>query len=144
MTSVLNWAESATTKNPHTSVAAVTSTNGPPNRKPMARQHSPLTVMAWITSLSRPIRSAAHPPQTHPIPPAASAPKLASSTHARPWPAASLDAARNAGTHAHIAYSSHMCPRYPAVARRVSRWRSTFPARPHEKGRRENGNGPSR
>ena len=115
--------------------------------------------MAIVTSRARPIRSAIHPPHTHPaaptamVTPACTLPKSdaaaaagsapAAIPTASPAPRASALAARNAGSHVHIAYSSHMWPRYPPTASRVSRCRATSPASRQENGRRGNGNGPS-
>ena len=43
VTSALNCAESATTKNPHTSASGTSTAIGPPNANPIRTQHTPLT-----------------------------------------------------------------------------------------------------
>jgi hypothetical protein len=83
-----------------------------------------------------------------PAPPTAIVPKAISETSPLPGrlPAtvAAALAARNAGIHVQKAYSSNMWPRYPLVAMRHSRMRTTSDTSFHEKGRAAKGYGPSR
>src|SRR6266571_1476403 len=150
VTIVLNCAESAMTKNPHSHATATMTQTLDANKPPMTTAQLPLTAMARITSRSCPIRSATQPPHTHPNPPTAMAPNAnrPSTTSEGTTPPARARAAAlattNAVIHVQKLYSSHMCPRYPPVARRHCRSRSTVPARRHENGGLANANGPSR
>ena len=110
VTSALNCAESATTKNPQTSVSAKTSGNGARNAGPAARAHAPLASIARITTARYPMRPAAHPPQRQPSPPTpiTAKPARSSARDPTPDPDAMALAVRYAGTQVHIAYSSHM------------------------------------
>src|SRR2546425_1135725 len=74
VTIVLNCAESAMTKNPHSHATATMAQTLDANKPPMTTAQLPLTAMARITSRSCPIRSATQPPHTHPNPPTAMAP----------------------------------------------------------------------
>src|SRR5829696_1096456 len=71
VTSTLNCALSAMTKNPHASAIGTSSHKLCPKVNPMSSAHAPLAAMAQVTSHSRPRRSATSPPHTQPIPPIA-------------------------------------------------------------------------
>src|SRR5438093_489138 len=62
VTIVLNCAESAMTKNPHTHATATMTQTLDAKKPPMTAAQLPLTAMARITSRSCPIRSATQPP----------------------------------------------------------------------------------
>jgi hypothetical protein len=65
---------------------------------------------------------------THPTAPQAIAVNATSDPAAGSTaPCTATDAAANAGIHVHIAYSSHMCPRYPAIASLTPRLPSARP-----------------
>ena len=52
VTSALNCAESATTKNPHTHATAATHGAAAPKHAAIAIAHAPLAAIAWITTRS--------------------------------------------------------------------------------------------
>src|SRR5579862_8725550 len=80
VTSALNCAESPTTKKPQTIGIATRSAMERTNTSGESSAHVPLTIIATVTSHSRPLRSAAMPPQTHPMPPTAMATKATTET----------------------------------------------------------------
>ncbi len=108
---VENCAESAITLAPHTSVITRSTLNGAPADGPMTRAQIPLIAIAPIVSAVRPLRSATHPPATHPAAPAASVANAMRAGSAGENPRAIAIAAQNAAIQLHIAYSSHMWPR---------------------------------
>ena len=112
VTSVLNWALSAITKNPHVIARAPSIQIGPPKRTPLSRQQLPLMKREIDTSRSLPRLSANSPPQTDPKPPMAMVVNARSDINrgARNLPpdAAATLAARNAGIQVQNAYSSNM------------------------------------
>src|SRR5262245_11126146 len=111
-TAAENWAESAITVIPQTRPTAVTSAGVAPNRNPIKIAVPPLPAIAAIVSVVRPRVSASAPATTQPMPPLATTTKAAAAdVPGSTVPAATNDAARNAGTHVHIAYNSHMWPR---------------------------------
>src|SRR5439155_26480919 len=86
----------------------------------------------------RPRRSAYRPPSQHPIAPIPTTQNVISAATPRTSSAAprrtvSL-AATKLAVHVHIAYSSHMCPRYPAFASSTARSRRILGAAVHENG----------
>src|SRR6185436_6588028 len=106
VTSALNCAESAMTKNPHAHASEPTIQSDLPNANGIMSEQAPLRAMASMTSRSRPRASADSPPQTQPSPPTAIVPKATAETS----PAAPADlavlpccaatlAARNNGIH---------------------------------------------
>jgi hypothetical protein len=108
VTSTLNCALSAITKNPQASESGTTSQSDRAKASPMPIAHAPLRVMATVTSHARPRRSATRPPHTHPAPPTASAANAtALAARALSGPAdgsrAATLAARNAGSQVHAA-----------------------------------------
>ena len=117
MTMALNCAESATTNRPHTSTKGSNIQKLCPKKAPTASEQAPLTTMARLMKCALPIRSAIHPPQTHPMPPTAIAQKAARSTEWAVTVPASMPAtpaaiavvlaaalaARKAGTQVHMA-----------------------------------------
>ena len=120
---------------------------------PITSEHAPLTTMDAAAVRVRPQRSASTPAAQHPIAPtpmhanAASAAllvKLARSAGVEGVPRARIIASpKNTAHHVHIAYSSHMCPKYPSVARRTPRFaNSRSPSRGLNTARGK-GNGPS-
>src|ERR1043166_1569198 len=114
VTSALNCAESATTKNPQTRAITSNGASECPNTRGVRTAHEPLAIMATVTSHSRPCRSADNPPQTLPMPPIAIARKA--TTETVPDETVAMDlaprlAAVNAGIHVQNEYNSNMCPR---------------------------------
>ena len=105
VTSTLNWALSAITKNPHASASGAMIHHDAPNANPIVRAHNPLASMAKFTSFARPIRSATRPPQMQPAPPTAmtAKPTTAANRACGTSPLAAALAAscatRNAGIH---------------------------------------------
>src|SRR5688500_14427722 len=69
VTIALNWAESATTKKPQTRTIGAMIQRLVPNASAVAMAHAPLAAIAIVTTRSRPMRSAASPPHTHPAAP---------------------------------------------------------------------------
>ena len=65
-----NCAESATTLAPQMAATASSSAGCAPNRKPTARQHAPLNIIAAEVTAVRPTRSARRPAATQPNAPA--------------------------------------------------------------------------
>src|SRR5689334_2566227 len=112
VSAVENWAESAITAVPHTSMSTTTTAGASPYSAAAATQQAPLTAIAPIVTAGRPRASARTPPRMQPASPATPmAVNAASSTAVRdgsPSPDAAKLAAAYAGTHVHIAYSSHM------------------------------------
>src|SRR5207302_7397901 len=112
-------------------------------------QHAPLTAMLMMVTRERcatvaPPRSLTIPAQMHPIAPAAITEKAIASevrTNGGTQPAGTRNDVGfpasfqrwNSGPvnitaiQAHIAYNSHMCPRYPKLARRSLRLRKVSP-----------------
>src|SRR5204863_7035696 len=113
---------------------ASTPSSGPvrPNVRPATREQMPLASIALAAIRALPMRSANRPAIADPTAP------LAIVRNARPEPSMDADLAEpyrlavaNAAIHVHTAYSSHMWPRYPIVARRAGRCAHTrMPARP--------------
>src|SRR6185503_4631866 len=103
VTSVLNWALSAMTKNPHAIASAARTQLGPPQRNPLRRQQTPLMKREMATRRSLPRLSAKIPPHTEPRPPMAIVAKarseIARGARYRPPTLAATLAARKAGTH---------------------------------------------
>src|SRR6266516_3224262 len=97
VTIVLNCAESAMTKNPHSHATATMTQTLDANKPPMTTAQLPLTAMAPNANRPSTTSEGTTPP-----------------ARAR---AAAL-ATTNAVIHVQKLYSSHMCPRYPPVARR--------------------------
>src|SRR5215208_908246 len=115
----------------------------------MSTAQAPLAAIATVTSHSRPRLSPTSPPHTQPGPPIAIAANVtAEATVSRDIPLGAPDtatlAATKAGIQVHALYSSNMCPRYPAVARRQRLSRTTTATSLQENGRFGKGYGPSR
>src|SRR2546426_297430 len=120
---------------------------GAPNTNPTATAQLPDTTIAALVTNVRPQRSAYFPPSQHPIAPL---PTTANVTRAAspvtsacaPRRACSL-AATNTAIHVHIAYSSHMWPRYPRLASATARSLRIRGAAERENGGEGAANGPS-
>ena len=100
-----NWAESATTETPQTSKTAVSSGSGAVCKTATSSAMLPLTIIAALVVIVRPMRSALAPATRHPIPPlpiTAKASKAASVLE--PPPVVTLST-KKIGTHVHIAYA---------------------------------------
>ncbi len=93
---------------------ATRSAGEPPNSTPMTAAQLPDTAIAMIVIVVRPMRSARNPAATQPIAPAATVANAASFAAVgatSPGNVSAKLACRKTPIHAHIAYSSHMCPR---------------------------------
>src|SRR6266550_689211 len=104
---VENWAESATTVKPHTRPIASASHADHCATSPIATAHDPDATIIAAVVWGRPQRSPSNPPATQPNAPAPITAKVA---YAAPAPGP-CTARKKTTNHAHIAYSSHMCPK---------------------------------
>jgi len=85
--------------------------SGSASRKPATRAQAPETARQAIATVVRPIRSAISPPATQDTPPTATIENPMAYPARADQPACSYERSTNSGAHAHMAYSSHMCPR---------------------------------
>src|SRR5205809_198061 len=116
LTAAENCAESATTVTPQTSSSGIITARGRANTKPTASAQAPDSVIAALVISVRPQRSAYLPPSQHPNAPLPTTANVTSAGAAPCAPRACSLAATNATSHVHIAYSSHIWPRYPMLA----------------------------
>src|SRR6267143_811890 len=139
LTAVENCAESATTLIPQSSRSGTSIQSGSPNSTPTVSAQHPDNTIAQLVTHVRPSRSAYFPPSQLPIAPtpttknvtrAGSADSEACSVPRR---VASL-AATNVAIQVHIAYSSHMRPRYPRFASKTARSCTKCGTAAHENG----------
>ena len=110
---VENWAESATTQNPHTTATTNTRAIGPERSSPIVSAQEPEMAMARVVDFVRPHRSPSRPPTQQPTAPAPMTTKVASAAPVRTLssPPSARVSAKNAANQAHMAYSSHMWPK---------------------------------
>src|SRR5438034_658905 len=110
----------------------------------MTPQQAPLMAMATEATIVLPTRSAKRPATMHPTAPLAITTNAAVSASHAGSPLAARLARIMAGAHVHIAYSSHMCPKYPKFARRTPRLFTTAVACDRSKRWLGSAYGPSR
>ena len=118
---------------------------GPPYASPARTAHVPDTAIAAAVVRVRPQESPSTPPAQQPSAPTPITANVAMAA-ARPpdaTPSSARLSVKNARNHAHMAYSSHMCPKYPIDASRTPRFVKTCAAWRGSNVARANGNGPS-
>src|SRR5947209_3651244 len=147
LTAAENCAESATTATPHYNRSGTKTASGRAKTKPTAKAQHPDTIMAALVTSVRPQRSAYVPPSQQPRAPLATTANVTSAGTPPPVGSAPVRtpslAATNAPSQVHIAYSSHMCPRYPRSASDTPPFANTRDAEPHVNAGAGAANGPS-
>src|SRR6266571_2487506 len=125
VTAAENCAESATTVTPHTSSRGQSTASDLPNSVPTESAHAPERAIATLVTSVRPQRSPYLPPSQQPSAPLPTTAKVINAgtplaVESPPRRTLSL-AATNAAIQVHIAYSSHIWPRYPRFASDTAR-----------------------